>query len=341
MHWGWMGLASLLALGAGASAAPVRQAFEGFRLLKQSRFEDAEAAFRRGLEARPQSANLRTGWVQAVLGQNRCEEGQDLAWRLREEKAFNRNVIDSLAGCFARLQDFAEAVYWKEAALTLGGPQVEGWMRLALFRFRLGDSWGAERALEEAEAMEPLVARPWLTRALHAVGRGDVDGAEEALAWFDLLTEEDLQLRWLIAARLSLDLGDLEQALEELNRASLLGTRTPSGLALRAEVFRWGGQLKEASAIVSTRGGAFMRDRTWRMVLARVRVDEGRLEASGRLVKQALAETPADPEVLASAWYLSQRLGETERAKQTARAHARVRINPWRTLTSLLPGSST
>jgi len=278
--------------------------------------------------------------MQAVLGQNRCGEGREMAWELREKKAFNRNVSDSISGCYARLQDFAEAVYWKEAALTVGGPHVEGWTRLALFRFRLGDDLGAENALEEAEAMEPLVAQPWLTRAVIAVGRGDMDGAEEALEWFDLLTEEDLQLRWIIAARLSLDLGDLDQALKDLNRAAALGTRTPRGLSIRAEVYRRGGQLNEASATVSVRGGAFMRDRAWRMVLARVRVDQGHLEAAGRLVKNAMAEAPSDPEVLASAWYLSQRLGETQRATNYAKSYERARTSDWRSLSSLLPGDA-
>ncbi len=340
LHWGWVGLGTLLAVGTGVTAAPLQQAFEGYRLLNQSRYGDAEAAFRRGLKDRPQSANLRSGLMQAVLGQNRCDEGREMAWSFRERKAFNRNVSDSVSGCYARLQDFAEAVYWKEAALTVGGPQVEGWTRLALFRFRLGDDLGAEQALEEAEAMEPLVAQPWLTRAVIAVGRGDLEGAEEALEWFDLFAEEDLQLRWIIAARLSLDLGDLEQALKDLNRAAALGTRTPRGLAVRAEVYRRGGQLNEASSTVSVRGGAFMRDRTWRMVLARVRVDEGRLEAAGRLVKKAMAEAPADPVVLASAWYLSQHLGETKKAAHYAKSYERLRTNPWRSLSSLLPGAA-
>jgi tetratricopeptide (TPR) repeat protein len=338
-QWKWIGLASLWVVGTGVGAAPLQQAFEGYRLLNQSRFGDAEVAFRRGLKDRPQSANLRSGLMQSVLGQNRCEEGREMAWKLREKKAFNRNVSDSISGCYARLQNFAEAVYWKEAALTVGGPQVEGWTRLALFRFRLGDDLGAEQALEEAEAMEPGVARPWLTRAVIAVGRGDLDAAERALEWFDLLADEDLQLRWIIAARLSLDLGDLPQALKDLNRAAALGNRTPRGLAVRAEVYRRGGQLEEASATVSVRGGAYMRDRTWRMVLARVRVDEGHLEAAGRLVKEALAEVAADPEVLASAWYLSQHLGETNGAAQYAKSYERVRTNPWRSLSSLLPGA--
>jgi uncharacterized protein HemY len=217
---------------------------------------------------------------------------------------------------------------------------VEGWTRLALFRSRLGDDLWAEQALEEAEAMEPLVAQPWLTRAVIAVGRGDLEGAEGALEWFDLFTEEDLQLRWIIAARLSLDLGDLEQALKDLNRAASLGSRTPRGLAVRVEVYRRGGQLNEASSMVSVRGGAFMRDRAWRMVLARVRMDEGHMEAARRLVKKALAEVPTDPEVLATAWYLSQRLGETSRAAKYAKSYERVRTSPWRSLSSLLPNSS-
>ena len=121
-----------------AFGAPLMEAFNGYQLLQQKRFEHAEKAFRTGLEQRPGSANLRSGLIQSILGQNRCEDGAQQAWELRDKKAFNRNVADSIAGCFARKLEFSEAIYWKSASIRIGVSDDEDEARLALFLFRHG-----------------------------------------------------------------------------------------------------------------------------------------------------------------------------------------------------------
>jgi len=317
-----------------AMGAPLIEAFNGYQLLQQRRFEQAEKAFRSGLELRPGSANLRSGLIQSILGQDQCERGVTLAWELRDKKAFNPNVADSIAACFSRALEFSEAVYWKSASIQIGRTTSEDYARLALFLFRSGEDEEAERVLE---ALETEHWRAWMTRAVVAVGRGKWEAADHALAMVDLLADEPVALRWIVAARLSLDLGDLEQAMEELERMSDFKGRSPQAFATRAEVYRRAGWLRDANAITLLRGPAYMRDRRWRMTVARVELDNGNIRFASKLIKAAVEKAPRDPEVVATAWYLAQHQGQTSLAAKFAEEYSAVQTSHWRTLESYLP----
>ena len=180
-----------------------------------------------------------------------------------------------------------------------------------------------------------------MTRAIVAVGRGEWETAEHALAMVDLLSDEPVQLRWIVAARLSLDMGDMEQALEELERASGFKGRSPQTLATRAELYRRAGWLRDASGVTLLRGPAFMRDRRWRMTVARVELDNGNLRLARKLIKAAVELAPDDPEVVATAWYLAQHQGQTQVAERFALEYSEVQTSRWRTLESYLPAEKS
>jgi len=300
-------------------------------------FQKAENAFRAGLEKRPDSANMRAGLMQAVAGQNHCAEAADLAWSLRDKKAVTAPVASSMAGCFARSEDYAEAEYWQQFALATGESKVEDWTRLALFQFRLGDDAIADASLEKAWALEPMHWRVSLVRAIVASGRGDWEACQHALESVDILADRDRQIRWMVAAQLSMDLGDLEQAFQELKHAATLGDRSPTLMALRAEAYRRAGWLEDARRVTIAQAPSNMSSLRFRLAIARVEADDGATVRPRSILKKALEAHPRMPLVLSTAWYVAWIQGQESIAQDFAARYERVRTSPLRDLRNLIP----
>jgi tetratricopeptide (TPR) repeat protein len=289
---------------------------------------------------RPDSANLKAGLVQALAGQGDCWESDEMAWELREKRAMNAPVARAVAGCFARIDAFGEAVYWQEFSLAVGEHEAEHWTRLALYQFRQGDDVSAHRSLEASEQLEPMNWRGGLVRAMVATGRGHWEEAERLLQELDRLAGSDLQIRWIVAAQISLDLGDLSQALEELEWAAQFKSRSPNLMALRAETYRRTGWLGDARRASMARAPANMSSLGFRLAIARVEADSGEVGVALPIVLAALEVAPAMPSVLSTAWYVSLVAGREELAREYARRYHLVQTSPLRQLQNLVPSTT-
>ena len=329
-----------LCLCGSASGAPLKEAFVGYRHLKEGRHQAAATSFRKGLLKRPDSANLKSGLVRALAAQGDCGESGDMAWDLREKRAMNAPVARAVAGCFARIDAFGEAVYWQEFSLMVGDHEAEHWTRLALYQFRKGDDAAALLSLETANLLEPMNRRGVLVRAMVAAGRGRWEEAESYLQELDLLADSDLQIRWLVAAQISLDLGDLPRALEELERAAQFKNRSPGLMALRAEAYRRAGWLEDARQVTMARAPANMGSLGFRLAIARVEADRGDIGAAQSIVVAALHNAPAMPSVLSTAWYVFRVGGQEELARGFAKRYHRVQTSPLRQLQNLVPSAT-
>jgi Tfp pilus assembly protein PilF len=325
-----------LGLVSGPQAAPIEASLRGYRYLGRRRFLAAASEFRQGLVQHPDHPFMTMGLAQALMGMNRCEEGLELALDRRGRRAFNVDVANATAACFARAGNYTEAVYWKEEALYQDATKARDWANLALYHFRNGDEHLGEIALDEALEIDPVSPAVPLVRARVAIRVGDVDAADLAFQEYDSLSSQNTQMRSYLEGLLCLDLGHLSEAFDASAAANSFGTEFPGGPTLKAEVARRAGYLNMAGATLGRSSVRPSYQQMARVIQARLFADRGRFDDAEALVERSLAHSPFDPEALASAWYLAQARGWEEEARRYENAYEEIQTNPLRTLEKLL-----
>ncbi len=321
-----------------AEADPLPQVSRGAMLLSSQQYVQALAQYEEAFEIRPDSARVVSGYVNVLSELNRCDEALNLLEPRRGNVAVNLETSTAVAACFARLGDYAEAVYWKEEAVFLGESTPRALSLLALFRYRLGDIQGAQLALDEANENDPLSPAIYVARATVAIGIGRPMEATEILDELDIIRGSEDQISRFLRLRAMFDmLGGSPEVSAFSIKVMRQNMRFLPAVLLRAELLRRDGDFIEARGLIqrpwvrrSSRSGV-------PIFKARLAVDMQEYGRAAELVQDLLGGNGLDPEVLATAWYYHHRIGNTELAAQYEELYYSVQPNELRHLELLIP----
>jgi tetratricopeptide (TPR) repeat protein len=321
-----------------AEADPLPQVSRGAMLFSSQQYVQALAQYEEAFEIRPESARVVSGYVTVLSELNRCDEALNLLEPRRGNVAVNVETSTALAACFARLGDYAEAVYWKEESVFLGEFTPRALSLLSLFRYRLGDIQGAQLALDEATEIDPLSPSIYVARATVAIGIGRPMEAIEILEELDMVRGSENQISRFLRLRAMFDmLGGVPEVFTFSRQVMRQSMRFLPGVLLRAELLRRGGDLLGAKNLIqrpwvrrSSRSGV-------PIFKARLAVDMEEYGRAAELVQDLLGGNGLDPEVLATAWYYHHRIGNAEVAAQYEELYYSVQPNELRRLELLIP----
>lgn len=160
--------------------------------------------------------------AEALARAGRCEEALPglAALRAAQPRA-DRTLLE--AQCLIRLRRHAEAAPLLAALVEREPAQAEAWLHLAIARFHLGDTAGAEAALDAAA---PLAERPEarLYRGLAVLSRGDAQAAARLLDGIAEGSAAPIAAYWAGVAWLRA--GDGARGREALRRVAALAPRS-------------------------------------------------------------------------------------------------------------------
>ena len=308
----------------------------GVQLMQTGNFKRALATFEAMLEEHPDNRRLHLLIGQARFAMNDCHEGERWVLQHRTRPAFRIRMAGLLAACHARHGDYAEAVYWQEEATLLDPELASGWAILGMYRYRLGDHWGATEALDLAAAEDPADMRLAYAYATIAVDEGDHEQVDELLSALRR-APRGLVSSWILEARLELDLGNPVLAAEAADIAVSREQGGSGGLVVRAEALRRLGDWREANSLLSRRARFFKQRPAMWAVQARVYVDAGELLDARELLANARQVNPHDPELTASAWYLARAEGDAAAMTELEALYELQQPNALRALGHLVP----
>ena len=237
------------------------------------------------------------------------------------------------ARTLARAGDYDRAIAVVER-LTKTRPEPAFWNELGVYRIRAGQLDKAQKAFDQALAVQPKYTRALYNRALARSGGTDLPGAradyEAALA----LEPSYLEARYNLGLLL-LDAGDIDGAVRELTAASKLGSnddKARSLFSLGVALAR-AGKSKEALSAYERSiefRPAYLLPRYNQATVFMGRGDEDSLDRARRLVDQLLSLSPD----FAPGWFLAGRLasrsGEERRALAAYEKAARLDRRFWK-----------
>ncbi len=320
--------AQLLALGAGGRRGVLR--------MQNGDFVGALEIFESVLDGEPDNRRLHMLIGEALLSMNECDEGRDRVLSHRTRPAFRLQLPRMLAACYARHGDYSEAVYWQEEAALVDSRSALVWALLGLYRYRQGDYWGADEALREAASIDPNEMRLSYAYASMALTEGDHSEIDILIT---RLRNSELGYApsWVLEARLELDLGNPVLADRAAQQAVRKNWRAATGLELRAEALRRHGDGDGAELLLERGRDLYSQRPTLWAVQARVWVDARNLAEAEELLEHALEQSPYDPELMASAWYLARARGDADEMELWAQRYEAAQVNHLRTLSALVP----
>ena len=321
-----------------AEADPLPQVNRGAMLLSRQDYVQALEQFEQAFEIRPESARVISGYVTALSELNRCEEALEILVPRRGNMAVNNDTSTAVAACFARLGDYAEAVFWKEEAIFLGEVTPKALSQLAIFRYRLGDIQGAQSAIDQAAEIDPLSPSVFVTRATLAVGVGNPMEAIEILDELDRLRGSENQISRFLRLRALFDmLGVTQEVVSYGQEVMRRNMRFLPAVLLRAEMMRREGDFVGAKDLIK-RPWVRRSNRSGVPILkARLAVDMEEFGRAAELLRGLLLSSGLDPEVIATAWYYHHRVGNIELASQYEELYYAVQPNELRSLDLLVP----
>ena len=321
-----------------AEADPLPQVSRGAMLLSRQDYVQALEQFEQAFELRPESSRVISGYVTSLSELNRCEEVLEILVPRRGNMAVNSETSTAVAACFARLGDYAEAVFWKEEAIFLGDSTPKALSQLAIFRYRLGDIHGAQLAIDEAIEIDPLSPAVYVTSATLAVGTGNPFEAIEILDELDRLRGSENQISRFLRFRALFDmLGGTQEVISYGQEVMRRNMRFLPAVLLRAEMMRRDGDFEGAKDLIrrpwvrrSNRSGV-------PILKARLAVDMGEFGRAADLLSSLLSSSGLDPEIIATAWYYNHMVGNAEIASQYEELYYLVQPNELRSLDLLVP----
>ena len=274
--------------------------------------------------------------AEAHLEMNECTQGE--AWLLphRTRPAFQMEYPEMLAGCHARHRDFSSAEYWQEEAVNLDPASPVKWARLGLYRHRMGDTQRSLEALQVAEELNPDHQAILYTRGQIAAAEGDLEALDALLPTLRELPR-GTHSALVLEARLELDLGNAFAAQDLAHQANRLDMNSPAAILLRGEATRLLGDPHTARNLLQRRRQIVdERPRMW-PALIRTLVDLRLMDDAQDLLAHALALDPADPETVASAWYVARAQDDADAMAAYAALYEDLQPNPHRSLERLVP----
>lgn len=310
--------------------------FPGVRMLQDGRYKQALAAFMELHEEHPDNRRLHLLIGQAYFAMNDCAAGEDWVLEHRKRPAFRIRTAALIAACRARQGGYAEAVYWQEEAVLLDADTASTWALLGIYRYRQGDFWGAEEALDEAYALDPTDMRLLYAYATIALSDGNHDNIDQLIQ--NLRDHPQGALHsYVLEARLELDLGNPVLAADAGHKAVRRDFSGASGLVVKAEALRRQGDWRQAGDLLQRRARGFKQRPAMWAVQARVWIDDGDFGSAHDIIDAAVVANPYDPELVATAWYLARAEGDAEGMASWAELYDVLQPNPYRPLTALVP----
>ena len=316
---------------------PSKTQVVGERAIDAGSYEVAVKAFEEGLDRKPRSKRFLSGLIRAKAHLNHCEEAEELLLTQQHTRVANREVLEALSACFARTGAYTDAVYWQQERVLLAPPTVEAYASLASFYLGQGDRFAAREAFDRAVELDPFDASVFALKLQIAIGKGFVDEADRLFEEWERSEPNRSQMNWYLRARLALDVGDIEGAMEHSEKSVLMGLQFSPVRVLRAEMYRRLGLLSNANEAVNTIAKKNVGVVGMDSVRVRILADEGNFrkaeEALARLEKSA----PLRADVVASAWYLAHEMGDEEEMRLLEQLYSLVQSNPYRSLQRLIP----
>jgi protein O-GlcNAc transferase len=161
------------------------------QLLAESAFESqdpaqAEAEFRKALDANPRSAEVATELAELKRSQSKFDEAITYYSQALQTDATNYVAVYGLGACYTYKQEYKQAVEWLRKAVALAPDSAAGHFALGNALFQSGSLEPAIPELKTSLQLEPGIKQAYflLGRAYTKLGR-----KEEAAAAFKKLDE--------------------------------------------------------------------------------------------------------------------------------------------------------
>lgn len=301
--------------------------------LRQGNNRAAVGAFRKQLEANPNSAALNVGLAKALARVGQCEEALDHFWPYVGTLPFGGDAALAASTCSNRLGLLDDAVFFDRIAVEANPDSARALTNLALDLQAVGDPVGRDEALEELLFLRKDRDASAYARAVIALETGDLDEFDfVAFTWRrDDGPSMDLGR---LQGQAWLDVDDPVSALAVLSKLKKIraGEHTRR---LRAEAHRRLGALDEARSHVEDQLQSVSEGGDSDAIRIRVEVDSGNLDAATAILAEYDHDLGID--MTASAWYLARARGDTARIEEYAARYAALQTNPRRTLEQLIP----
>ncbi len=328
-------LASALSAPADATAAPFADS-----MLQRGRYRMAAQEYRRALEDDPDDPELLLGEARAWAGLGWCGQALPVFEKLRDSAAFDDSAALAAGACLSDDARHVDAVAMFEEAVVLSGGGTGAWVELAWAAFVADDQPLFDAITDAQVADDPLHRGTLLLLAARAWRDGDL----LAMDWYleDLRDQQprapkaDLLTGWA-----ALELGDNDAAIQALrgpNRFARM--RLPEISTWLAEANRRAARFREAQRIVEQDLRERVVPPTRQALRLRLQADlEG--PAAARQAADALLDAhPFEPELIATAWYVAERAGDTVRAQALRERYDSAVPSGRRPLDRLLPTST-
>lgn len=309
----------------------------GDRALELGSFDQAVEIFEDGLSRRPRSKRFLTGLIRAKAQLNQCEDAEKLLNSQRHTRVANREVLELLAACFARYGSYVDAAYWQEERVYLAPPTATAYAHLASYHLGAGDRHAARAAFDRATELGPMDSSVFALKLQIAIGKGLVDEADRLLLEWDREEPKRSQMNWYLRARLALDVGDFDGAMENSHTSVMMGLQFSPVRVLRAEMFRRLGLLSNAEEAVGSISKVNVGVIGIDSVKVRILADQGRFREARESLAALEKNAPLRADVVASAWYLAYRTGDADEMRLREEVYDLVQSNPYRSLDRLIP----
>lgn len=281
----------------------------GYAYAGLKRSEDAKAEFSRAVALDPKMAAAYQNLGLVLMDSDPAAAAEAFLHQAELQPTDGRPRF--LAGfCLEHAGKFPEAIAQYRASVELSPKEYEPHFSLGRVLLRSNDAAGAEEQFREAIALRgdsaPAPARLGLASALLAQKK--YEAASEALADYLKLNPEDRPARIDRASAL-LNLGRLDEALAELDRAEAGAAPNPESLKMRAEIFMRQNKWKEAGDTLKQAASASPQDAELTAWMGHVDLELHDYPSAVKLLQQAYPKDPQSAETLrdlADAFYLNE-----------------------------------
>lgn len=306
----------------------------GNAYLREARPVLAAHAFRQQIAVDPDAVAAHVGLGRSLARQGRCTDAMAELAPYEDTTPFGAEVALTAALCSSRLGYLDDALYYDRLAVEIDPDNARAWTNLALDLHEAGDLTGAEEALNRLVVIGREGRDGSLyARAVLALRAGRIEEMDLLLQLWGREDRSNGELRRLLAQSW-LDMDDPVAALAVLDSRRRL-KRSYQENWLRAEAMRRQGDPAAALHWVDASRLHPFQGSSVDAVRVRALVDLDKLAEASKLAAE-LTDL-ADPETVASRWYLARARGDAADMETSAREYAASQPNPLRKLENLVP----
>lgn len=152
-------------------------AFEAGKLLKHNNYHYAAVEFKAACNFEPENANYVLGYANAAHKANDWADAVDAYAKLLKADPSHKEVLKTMAECYAKLGKQDEAVTYYRKALDFEKDKGEIWRRIAAIRNGQGRQQEAMDAFKSATKSDPSDAKSFKALAAMQWNNGNKTGA--------------------------------------------------------------------------------------------------------------------------------------------------------------------